>query len=272
MSSKLRQTNYREIQSNKEYCKAIDKLKEIEKFIEEYGFLSSGRDYILCVNRVFSLQKILISAELTIGSIISCCEHYCISDANILLRKYRDDMFFYLYLVVYDSEYKTGSDVQKIESIIEKWLNNELKNLYLTDILKTIGSSKGLREFVVKFNLQSKLDEVSNRLNKYTHGNGYKYYNNNILVNDNKQISKDLIQVINDIKFITIVVLFLTIICSPIQLMSTDYIDCLEFNQIPKEGLLYEVAPFIKNFIVKNSCLISKDAYEFLRDNTSMRM
>lgn len=272
MSLNLRKTNNREIQRNKEYCKAIDELKEIEKFIADYGFLSFGRDYILCVNRVFSLQKILISAELTIGSIISCCEHYCVSDANLLLRKYRDDMFFYLYLVVYDSEYKTGNDVQKIENIIEKWLNNELKNLYLADMLKTIGSSKVLREFVVKFNLQSKLDDVSNRLNNYTHGNGYKYYNNNILVNDNEEIKDDLIQVINDIKFITIVVLSLIIICSPIQVMSTDYIDCLEFNQTLEEGLQYEIAPFIKNFIEKNSCLISKDAYEFLRDNTSMRI
>lgn len=272
MSSKLRQTNYREIQSNKEYCKAIDELKEIEKFISEYGFLSSGRDYILCVNRVFSLQKILISAELTIGSIISCCEHYCVSDANLLLRKYRDDMFFYLYLVLYDSECKSGNDTYRIEDNIEKWLNNELKNLYITDTLRYIGSSKLLNEFVVKFNLQSKIDNISNRLNNFTHGNGYTYYNNNILVNDNEEIKDDLIQVINDIKFITIVVLFLTIICSPTQVMSTDYIDCLEFNQTPEEGLQYEIAPFIKNFIEKNSCLISKDAYEFLRDNTSMRI
>lgn len=272
MSMNLRESNKRRIICNKGYSKVIDELKKFEKFIDDYGFLAFDRDFIFCVDRIFSLQKILISAELTLGSIISCCEHYCISDANLLSRKYRDDMFFYLYLIMYDSEYKKGNNVKKIETIIKKWLNNKLKNLYLVDILKSVCSSKELQKFVVKFNLQSKLDEINNRFNNYTHGNGYRYYNNNILINDDKQISADLKQVVNDIKFITVVVLFLTIICSPLQVMSTDYIDFLEFNEDPEECLQYDVAPFVKTFIEKNSCIISPNAYEYLQKNTYMKI
>ena len=104
VSSTIRQLNRKLIQENPTCQNSFNELKRLEKFLSRIGFLFFGRDFILCNNKVFSLQIISTSLELTMGSIISCCENGCVADANSLLRKYRDDMFFYLYLLVYDSE------------------------------------------------------------------------------------------------------------------------------------------------------------------------
>ena len=84
------------------YQQLLDKMKAIETFISGFSFLSCGRDFISCRKWSFSLQAIITSIELTAGNIITCCEYACIVDANTLLRKYRDDLMFYLYIIVYD--------------------------------------------------------------------------------------------------------------------------------------------------------------------------
>ena len=88
----IRHTNWRDIRKNSKYVNLINKMKKIESFLSSFGFLSFGRDYIMCCNQVFALQFVSTSLELTAGSIISCCEYGCLSDANALLRKYRDDI------------------------------------------------------------------------------------------------------------------------------------------------------------------------------------
>ena len=93
-SSTIRQLNRKLIQENLNCQNSFNELKQLEKFLSRIGFLFFGRDFIFCNNKVFSLQIISTSLELTMGSIISCCENGCIADANSLLRKYRDDMFF----------------------------------------------------------------------------------------------------------------------------------------------------------------------------------
>lgn len=106
MEPTIRELNQTEIQQDNIYQQLIDEIKAIEAFISNFGFLSFGRDYILCKNWSFSLQTIITSVELTAGDIITCCECACIADANSLLRKYRDDLFFYLYIAVFDSNQK----------------------------------------------------------------------------------------------------------------------------------------------------------------------
>lgn len=97
-----RKHNSKIISQNATCLKYLDEMREIEHFLDQFGFLSFGRDYIVLEGHVFSLQAVLTSCELTVGSIVSCCEFGCIADANTLLRKYRDDLFFYLYILVWD--------------------------------------------------------------------------------------------------------------------------------------------------------------------------
>ena len=100
-----RQRNANFVKEDSECQQSINELKKIEKFLENLGFLTFGRDTVLGIfdtkTTSFSLNSLMSSLELTMGSVIACCESACIADANTLLRKYRDDLFFYLYISVY---------------------------------------------------------------------------------------------------------------------------------------------------------------------------
>ena len=174
--STIRKINETEMASNAEGKAVLCDLRKIEQFLSNFRFLSFGRDFVLCENYAISLQRIMTSVELTVGSIISCCEAACLADANTLLRKYRDDLFFYLYISVYDSSLKLGSDEAKIDRMkkqIEHWLKNSLSYLHIGEILKEIGTFPKTREAVKKYDLQSFFDDIGDRLNNFVHSNGY---------------------------------------------------------------------------------------------------
>lgn len=65
---------------------------------------------------VFSLQRIIVSLELTAGNIASCCEHGCLADANTLLKRFRDDAFFCVYIAAFYAHSHNGD----LEEIV-KW-------------------------------------------------------------------------------------------------------------------------------------------------------
>jgi len=138
VESTFKRNNQLTIQKDIKYRQLIEEMKTIEEFIKSFGKLSFGRDYVLCGKLPFSLQVLITSVELTVGNIIACCECGCISDANTLLRKYRDDLFYYLYVIVYDSNKKLGisDSITTMEKNISQWAQNGLDNLYIQDILK----------------------------------------------------------------------------------------------------------------------------------------
>ena len=274
VGNSIRHHNKRIIKEDKNYQKSISELKQIEDFLSGLGYLSFGRDYVFCAGSVFSLQVIMTSLELTMGSIISCCQNGCIADANSLLRKCRDDMFFYLYVLVYDSNFKLGNnspEYNKIESTICSWLRNELKNFKISQVLQAITKSDHLKEPIIKYDLKSSFNEIGKRLNNYVHGNGYKYYNRNIVSYKDGELIANLKELVESAKYITVVFLFLMILCSPHYAMSTDYVDCLDMNETPPEGSQYWIAPFIQNFIKNNIKLIDSNCLDYLKNNTPMQ-
>lgn len=271
----IRQNNQKIISQDKECQSLIHEMETVEKLLSEFGFLTFGRDYSLCKNRHFSLQMISTSVELTIGNIISCCQSGCLADANTLLRKYRDDLFFYLYIVVYDTSNKSESDKIKIDEMeknIDHWINNNLSNLNISTVLKDIGQSSNIIEAVKKYKLQSYFDKIGTRLNNYVHSNGISYYNRNINVYEENDLQKQMSALLNDMRFITVTFLFLLTLCSPGLIMSTDYIDHLECNSIPPKGSEYWVAPFITDYLRNNLNMIDKNCIDYLKDNTSMEL
>ena len=248
----------------------INEIQNISNFLSNLGFLSFGRDYIQCDKWMFSLQRVITSLELTTGNIINCCKSACLADANTLLRKYRDDMFFYLYLSLYNHELLCEQPVEHMKEHIVKWINNELSGININFILKSISLSTCLKNAVAKYNLKETFSKIGKRLNNYVHGNGYIYYNQNILSYSEKELENILQTLVDDIKYITITFVFLLFLCSPSSFMSNDYIDYLEFNETPIEGSQYWIAPFAEKFIKDNLELIDDNCYQYLKDNTSM--
>lgn len=271
----VRDVNFNIIKYNKSCQDILASLKSLECFLCDFENLSSGRDIIFFHDRVFFLSKINISLECTMGSIISCCEYGCIADANTLLRKYRDDLFFYLYILVYDSEKKSGAESKalfEMEHNIDSWLQNELNHLNINSVLKAIASSPELNDAIKSYKLKSDFDRISRRLNSFVHGNGYWFYNQPSNDYKGSELAIEMAKICNDAKYVTVVFLFLLMLCTPIATMSTDYIACLDSGIQPPDGSQYWVAPFIQKFLAENESLISENCLQYLRDNTSMEI
>lgn len=269
----IRKNNQIIISKDSECQSIIHEMENVEKLLSEFGVLTFGRDYFLCKNRYFSLQMISTSVELTVGNIISCCKSGCLADANTLLRKYRDDLFFYLYIVVYDTSIKDDSNKMKIvemEKNIDQWINNNLSDLMITTVMKDIGQSSHIIEAVKKYKLQSYFDKIGSRLNNYVHSNGISFYNRNINAYKESNLQRQMSSLLKDIRFITVTFLFLLTLCSPILIMSTDYIDYLDCNLVPPKCSEYWVAPFITDYLKNNLDMIDNNCITFLKDNTSM--
>ena len=268
-----RQLNSQLIAQDKECEKSISEMRTVEKFLSDYGFLSFGRDFVFFRKQMFSLQMISTAFELTAGSIISCCESGCIADAYSLLRKYRDDMFFYLYIVVYDSFNKFDKETQIVSQMkknIEKWIRNDLNDLNIGTVLQAIGQFPSVKEAVQKYNLKSYFDRLRNKLNNYVHSNGVSFYNRNVNAYRRETLQKLLLALQMDMRSITITFLFLLTLCSPLSIMSTDYIDCLDCNMTPPDESQYWVAPFVVEFFKRNIDLIDESCMQYLQDNTLM--
>ncbi len=271
--STIRQQNQKMIAQDEGCQKTLSEMRVVEEFLDDLGFLSYGRDYILCGRHTFSLQILSTSAELTAGSIISCCESGCIADAYSLLRKYRDDLFFYLYVMVYSTcdtlNCKSPAAVQ-MEHNIEQWLSNGLNDLYIGTVLQAIGQSPQVKDAVQKYKLRSYFKTLGAKLNNYVHGNGIAFYNQNIYALQEKTMQAQLGELLKDIRFITITFLFLLALCSPLSIMSTDYVDHLDCNMTPPDRSEYWVAPFVTEFFKRNADLIDESCMKYIHDSTLM--
>ena len=274
MDDTIRQMNAEIVKENKECQGIIEELKKLEHFISNLGFLSMGRDFIFCKGWSFSRQNIMISLELTLGNICACCEHASMADGNALLRKYRDDLVFYLYLSAYDANKKLEcipDKIAKMENIIADWAENKLEGLQIGTVLLAISSMPQLKEAVKKYSLKSSFDRIGKRLNNYVHSNGYSYYNQNANIYKSGELEASLHDLLSDAKYITITFMFLLILCDPLMVMSTDYIDCLDSNMEPHEGSQYWVATFVEEFIKSNISGIEANCLSYLKENTSMQ-
>ena len=259
------------LNENNEYKALINEMMSLNRLISDYSFLSSGKDFISFNKCVFSPQKILLSVESTLSNIIMCCNFGCIADANTLFRKFRDDLFFYMYVLVYFER-----DMQKDKSktaghSIACWLNNKLKYLKIEVVLDSVFDSNMLSDIAKKYNLKESFKKISERLNNYVHSNGYIYYNDNTALAEINKFLRQVEQLTNDLKYCLITFFVLLSICHPHLIASSDYFDFIEFGQAPPDGLQYFVAPFIEKFIKDNYTLIDKNCLEYLQDNCYMK-
>lgn len=272
----IRKINIEIARENSECQQIIGRLKEIEHFLEQFGFLTFGRDFVVKnigqKIKYFSVNGLMTSVELTMGNIISCCESVCIADANTLLRKYRDDLFFYLYISTYNNLNVGSAQAKSMEIQITKWLKNELADFQIGQVLKAIVSVPKLQDAAIKYHLKESFQKIGENLNNYVHGNGYAFYNRNANGYREKEIEIELRRIENNARYMTIVFLMLLIIISPLSAMSTDYTDYLECGDIPPEEALYWIAPFVDRFVKENISLIDANCLEYLRENTDMQI
>lgn len=268
-----RQKNQQMIRADKECLLSLREMETIEAFWEDFEELSWGRDFVLHNCRIISLQNVLCSCKFTAGSVIACGETGCIADANTLLRKYRDDLFFYLYIAVYSESGKIDSCAEiskEMNANIERWIMDNLIDLHIGTVLKDIASFPPIKEAEETYKLKPFFDSLGKKLNNYVHSNGLSFYNRQITDFQIPIIRKQMRELSSDMRFITVSFMFLLTLCSPSFIMSSDYVEYLECNLTPPEDCQYKVAPFVVDFFYHNICMIDESCINYLRENTFM--
>lgn len=237
-------------------------------------FLGRGKVYI------FDTQLVR-SAMFTLNSIKLCVEYGSISDCNTLMRKFRDDTFFYLYLLEVDNnqeilcdESESSERVQEHNKQLDyviKWFNNELRNFdFKRNIISYLRRNELVDQAILNHNIQSEWDRICQNLNNYVHNNGLSFCVTNYEMFSPNKIEPTLKEVIYKLEYIILVFVTLFILIKPYYIMASDYIDYLEVSMTPPEGSQYWVAPFIQDFI---DCHIGSHSIElkkFIQSNIYM--
>jgi len=264
--------------SDCEWQKLLSEFEAAKHFIDNLGFLAFGKDMGIirsaCGFQPVHTNQILQSAAQTLQSMIACAEYGNIADVHVLLRKLRDDLFFYLYVIVAcrNNDILSDDDLSKQETYINAWVKNQLSRLNITEVINDITSAGECVELVEKFSLKDELKQIGYTLNNYTHGNGNLYYNRLYTHYKEDEICRVSTELIHMLNYILITFVFLLVLLSPGCIMAPDYLDALDFSMTPEEISRYWVAPFVSEFIEKHKDLLGETALEYLRTVTQMEI
>lgn len=244
----------------------------------ELSYGKSGA-YVLSCETMMSICK-------TLETIDFCIYRNVYLDAYTLIRKIRDDLMQYLFVLnviqnkhgLTDKECKefrldpesmmkmigldisiliSGERKTEAEHAMEKWIYNILENSENTKYRTEFFDTSKYRTYLVSNNekvkyvfenfLVDKWKREDRKLNNYVHTNGIKYLMDNYVYQYEKQKKdKELIETLQNI---TDIFLSLLAIIDSIKFHSSDYLDALEMDMEPLEGSQYWVCSVIVEYM-----------------------
>jgi hypothetical protein len=285
----------------------IDFLKDLSNLFSYNGITIS------CIidNKIHFLDTGLIESSVqTLKSIKSCCSIGSFSDANTLIRKLRDDLLLYIFILdtiknrktfneddLSNLDLKTGDfDAEKFtsaflnlrfndvltenEQAVNAWFNNAVNDLNRKIKMKLsfenymiqFQKNPSISEILVNYNLQGYWEKLRNKLNDYVHNNGNEFTRqNNVSAND-KFVETHLKNINFRISYISSFFLVLLIMIDSKLIAATDLIDHLDSNAEPPQDSQYFVAPFVKDFLDLKVSKLHPELKQYLKDNNDYQM
>lgn len=260
---------------------------EYIQFFEGFSDMFSDR----CVNKTLISDKGVITLDCTLidsaanslKCIMECCAHGAFSDANTLVRKLRDDLLLFAYLLeVIDSRNVFSDSLDNDdEVIIHAWFSNSMDKLpkklrgklkYDT-YMKRLKNNKHISTILSKYNLEHYWDtHLRTILNDYVHNNGISNSYQNIVYINNPNIKTCLQNINYRVSFVSSLFLVLLIMIDSSQISSSDYVDYLDIGQVPPENSQYWVAGLIQEFIDKRVVKLHPELKQYLIDNNKYGM
>ena len=269
---------YNKASFSKEYSweMFLNELRYTREFIDNLCYLVFGRDMNVIytnigLSPVYS-NHILQSAAQTLQSAIVCAEYGNLADVHLLIRKYRDDLFFYLYIIIAcnSNDFFTDEKTNKKQQNIKLWNQNELSNLNISTVLKEISRFDKCTLFIEKYKLKDSFTRMGKKLNDYTHGNGRSYYNrlhSNYYADEIDVLANDLKYMLN---YISISFVFILLLLHPEYIVATDYFDAFNTSTVPDKKSKYWVAPFVREFIERYKSILDESALDYLRETKEL--
>ncbi len=228
----------------------------------------------------------MMSAMNTVVAIDFCCDRGAYSDAYALIRKYRDDLMQYLFVLnviknvhgltqeelgkfSLDSEslikmieldfgiLTSGKRKNDAELAMESWMYNDLELDEHSGMRRKFFDTSKYKDYLMSSNqhvdyiMENFLGTVwkseDRKLNNYVHTNGIKYLMDNYVYQPKKELrDKELIESLQNI---TDIFLSLLAVIDSTKFHSSDYLDALEMDMQPEEESQYWVLPCIVEYI-----------------------
>lgn len=307
MKDNVKETNQiTEEEKNKifdtEFDKNIDFLKNFTDLVTFSGrmitFISSQKVYI--VN-----SSLLESSVQTLKSIKLCCSIQNFSDANTLIRKLRDDLMQYVYVLAIINRRKTFTqkslDSLKMDSFeeftnsflelefnkltddeiaVEAWLSNKVselpynlrKKLEFRNYMIILKLDSNINEILVEYKLHKYWNQLQTKLNNYVHNNGIQFSQHNLIKPNNPNLEIYLQNINIRTSYVVSFFLILITMIESRLLCSGEIEDYLDSDIEPPENCQYEIASFIQEYINRKVVTIHPELKEFLQKNNSHGM
>ncbi|MCA0347865.1 MAG: hypothetical protein LCH35_01245 [Bacteroidetes bacterium] len=270
--------------------------EEFKKFNIEFqqnsGFLDnlskliaiSGRIIMFISNKGFyTINTALLENSIhTLESIKMCSSLGNFADANTLIRKLRDDLLLYVFIISNTNKrrFTSNSNLTEDEKAVEAWLNNTVKELdnktkkklSYENYMKYLKQDPNIEKILKSYQLENYWSYLTTKLNDYVHNNGLQFTLHNVIKSNITHININLINVNIRTSFIITFFLILILMTESSLLSSGDAIDYLEEDLEIPEGCQYEIAPFIQKYIDEKVIKIHPELKQFLKDNNSHGM
>ncbi|ANI88269.1 hypothetical protein A9P82_02485 [Arachidicoccus ginsenosidimutans] len=301
----------KQIADTEEYTKFSVEFDYFIDFFNDFSELVSynGRIISLIVDsNVYTLDTTLLDSSVqTLRSIKLCCSIGSFADANTLMRKLRDELILYVYMLNIinlrkpfieddlkkDFNVKNAADflelfsnlrfnnvISEDEQAVSAWLNNTVnelprpikKKLEFENYMKVLKQNKDIDKILTDYKLQEYWETLRKRLNNYVHSNGTRFSIQNVVSADNKYLETHLKNITIRASY-TLSFFFVVLLMTESSLISsTDYLDYLDCNMEPPEGSQYFIATFIQDFIDTKIAKLHPELKQFLKDNNNHGM
>ena len=295
------------------FSRFMETMKFNENFISNLIEQAFGKP-IICLSKksthIFD-TLLLKTAKRTLNSILICCSYGSFADSNVLIRKYRDDLFLYLFIleVLNNRKGLTDNEISQItqgemdadrlyhivvstigvisggwrkdrnDKAVDAWFDNEAstgkfkKELSINNYLNYLKRNSEIEKCIMEHGLNDLWEEIRVRLNDYTHANGKKFLEHNLLERlSSEEINECIRQISERVSFITSVFLVFLILIKPDIIMASDYLDSVELGLKPPKDSQYWVAPFIIEYIDQIVVKFHPELKVFLHQNNKYGM
>jgi len=297
-----REINVSDTDEYKQFSIELDYYIDFFQSLSELFFYNGRLVSFMVGNRSYILDTSLIdSSAQTLKSIKLCCSIGSFSDANTLVRKLRDDLVLYVFIlnIINNRKSFVEEDLEKIrlenaekfseaflnvhlnsvvtedEQAVEAWLNNTVselerpikKKLEFGNYMTVLKQNSNISQILTDYKLQDYWGKLRIRLNNYVHNNGKHFTLQNFISHNDKNVKIHLENINIRTSYISSFFLVLLLMVQSSLISSTDLIDYLDSNVKPPDDCQYFVAPFVQEFIDKKVSKLHPELKQYLIDN-----
>lgn len=299
------------VQDTEAFSKFQETYQENMDFLDRFIDLRmfSGRiiSFITQDKKVLTFHShILDNSYTTLVNIRSCCANGGFSDANSLVRRLRDDLLLYVYILAVINQRKPfeekslenfsidnieelyngieavvmNPNMNDDESAVEAWLQSTMENmpkkvkmkLSFSNYMQFLRKNENVQNILTQYKLEDYWETLTEKLNNYMHNNGIKFTLDNNVGADNKNLEIYLNNINIRVSYIMSFFLVLVSMIESALLCSGDIEDYLDMGEEPPEGCEYEIAPFIQKFIDEKVSTMHPELKQYLKDNNNYGM